>query len=1718
MSDDSPTRSIASSPSASGPAGPLFEGQVGAHYLLTMLAEAEPRGMRGVRLERVEFQRAGEGHPLDDIVTHGVTNAGHHTVLEIQVKRTVTFSPRDTAFRDVVEQLSRAIPVVASSDEQRLFAVATRSTSSKISGPYQDVLRWARQVGSASEFMKRVERQNVANNDMRTFVGTVRSHLMEAGIEVDDESLWQVLRRFSILTFDYGSPGSQAEELALERARNLLDSSDASRAGALWKALTETAIRVAASGGDFNRTRLLHEVSAIDQFRLAGAPSSRRARTTLAEATLLAVADLPRTVAGMSLTRPSRLAEVREALDRGRYIEIRGRPGVGKSGLLAVLAEQMLREGTAIVLSPGRTLPGGWLAFKSALGIETTPEMFLSDLASDGGGTLFIDSLDFFVDQAKRATVTDLVRAATSVPGFRVIVTVRSDFDRDEPNWLPRDALTALGRAPAVIIDELNSDEVEELSAETPSLRALLADEHPARDIARNLFRLSRLLEVQGTAERIRSEVDLLERWWDTADGPSAGRRERAQLLSDLADIALAGGSQLDARAPAGVVEAMVQRGTIREIQPDQWVFGHDVLLDWAIAARLHNTPSSWNAFRLDHSVPASLARGLELGARFALERTNDGQRWSEYLIHVTRSDAHPSWRRWSLLAILRSEHALALLDNASNTLLANECALLRELIQTALAVEAQPMTEAFAPLAGVLAQHGVELNSIPAGIYVPTNTSWAHLTAWLLKRQGDLPLSALPDVVQLFRNYSGSSFFKGSLIPHIANTLADWLYEIENALDQDPLDPRPSRFSALRFRDHTELATDVRQSFLLMAAEVPERTRAYLCKQLTRRNPQERVSEIMKFSGTLAEVAPGELANLTLAALIPASKAGQRDRHFTRGEIFTHLDLDFVPSSPAQGPFFDLLKTAPEHGLQLVRDLVEHAVAARTDGAEAGDDGFLLSFPLGQRFFPWRQTYNWSRPMSGSGNTIESCLLALEAWAHARLERGDPVEGVIADVLGQEGSPAAFVLVAVDVLISHWPKTMAAAVPFVGSPELLAIDRERQLHDSMSGVDLLGLGAIGPNEPAGAVRLEDLQKRPSRHYALEALLGNFSLNPCYGEKLRAILKEASARLGTPEPGDTFAAPRFLVSYALNVIEPTNWKDVDGERKYVSPPDEAMHLQSLQRDRSEQTLAANLDSAIRNALKQPGNSNPDLVQRAVSHAQSLELESVSPEDVLRSRTLTVVSAALLLARDGMRGQFDRHENWARGVFERTIAGADDDSAAFLSPSLIRLNPVAIAALGLISLWHRGRTTDGTKRLFRLAAREDVSAAYGFGAGAALIRELDPRLPPALLRCALQAQVFSQHAWDASPEELTKAAVRRGGRLSEAIAIEMAWLDGTLAEEPNWPVLPQARVHVRDEIRVEAIGDPVVQQVELPEDDQLRSQAAAVWVRQLTLQAAPADLPWASGFIEAYAGWTGMANGLGLDPGTRIDHRMNEWNGVFYSLCACAFTHMPADQVDAQIAKVTGTPDESFFGIVDQLVPAVDQIYFDGLGIDLNIVLRLRTAIAERLSRSAGWRWERDRTEMSVERWIGPAIASLFFCQYNPFAGVRCYLRDKDTDEVDPFFPLMTRLISDGPVPFTALLTMKLLEVAPRPTQLPFLLSSALTWLDRQPANADLWNSHGLGAQLASWLSTIIDADPSLCSSSHPQRHRTDEILARLVQIGVAEAHSLEVALSTSEKQ
>ena len=1195
------------SPASSGPAGSHFEGQVGAFYLLSMLTGSEPRGLPGTTIDRIEFQRAAEGRALDDVIVYAHDMHGNPSVLEIQVKRSITFAPTDPVFLEVVRQIAEASSRPDFWTSHYELAIATARTSRKIDGAYQDVLTWARQLGDAATFMARIDRPGSANDDMRTFVRTFKSHIHDAGTPDDDETVWLLLRKLQILVFDFTAQGSASEALAKERAVRALHPDDTPRAGNLWTTLVEIALQVASSGGDRARDSLNKDLG-HQSFRLAGDRRYSSARATLAEASRHALADIGDRIGDVTLTRLERIEAIRTAFDGGRYIEIRGDAGVGKSGLLKHFAEQTAAESHVIVLSPGRITPRGWTAMRANLGFDGTAHDLLTDLASDGGAILFVDNLDFFSNE-ERLTVVDLVRDAASVPGFAVLATARRTFGIEESSWLPSDALAHLGSAEPVVIDDLSETEIEEMRNAAPSLALLLADSHPARDVIRNLFRLARLASRPGSEPVPRTEAEMAAQWWQTADGKHDGDyRERTRLLKSLAEQALLTEEPLNVSdCPAKAIDALIASETLRDLGNDHIAFRHDVLREWALANLLHSEPAMIDRLPLDRPASAALARGVELAARMAVECAADGTRWQSLVGRLSRDGMHGSWRRAVLLALVRSEIGPALLTRVSGLLLGDRASMLRELIRVVMAVDVQPASKIFAAA-------GIEPAAIPASLYVPSGPSWYRLIIWLLNLGEGLPAAAIPDVVDLYTAWSRGTIGLDPLTPLLLQGLYRWLTEIETVREAETFRDQRNPFGGeLDYDQIKSLEFDLRTGFLLFCHQTPALAREYLQSLGRRMCNKDAVRDILKYRGSLAQAAPAELVELIASILILKHEPDERRHRREYDKPFDYLDHEFSPASPAQGPFFDLLTHAPQHGLSLIHRLVDHAIAFYSKGSEYGPNAFTISFPDGERAFPWKQSYMWSRE-GAAPNCVTSALMALEAWAHRRIKAGESVDTTLADVLGPLGSQAAYLLVVIDLLLSNWPKSREAAIPFLACPELLCIDRERYVQDNLEFPDIFGLKAI-QKEPVGAASLESLKKSTSRRHTFDELLDRYAIfGPAeLRDRLAVLLREASARLGPPSNQSDLGDPAFMAYHALNLLEPNNWREVsvtppDGTKRtalqYISPEAESRHFSSLQEASRDKMADTNIQASLGLALENPSRSSPKLVAAAVEWAQS----------------------------------------------------------------------------------------------------------------------------------------------------------------------------------------------------------------------------------------------------------------------------------------------------------------------------------------------------------------------------------------------------------------------------------------------------------------------------------------------------------------------------------
>ena len=1710
-----------SSPASTGPAGANFEAQVGAHYLLTLLIGAEPRGLPGTSIDRVEFQRGPEGHPLDDIVVHAHDRQGNNAVLEIQVKRTVSFAPSDREFKKIVGQISEVSRDDRFQSRKHELAVAVAHTSQRIDASYQDVLTWARQLGSHDSFFRRINRSGSANCSMRTFVRTFRDDLREAGLADNDETVWLLLSRFQILPFDYAAQGSLVESWDKERASQVLHSDASHQAANLWGRLIELVLDTASSAGEFEPVGLRKVLGG--SFRLSGSHQYATARTALAEAARHALDDINDQVRHASLFRTDRLDAVRAALTRGRYVEIRGDGGVGKSALLKHFARQLAHESPIMVLSPKRTTRGGWTAMRSVLGFDGSARNLLVDLASSGGATLFLDGLDFFTD-SEQLTVKDLVREASEVPGFNVIATARRDFGQEEPSWLPSAALDNLGRTESVMVGELSTAEVRELRAIAPEVGALLAESHPARSVTRNLFRLSRLTNLPVDRQVLRTEVDMAEQWWKSADGTrNALHRHRARVLKDLSKQTLGRREPLDTKShPPSAVDALVQSQTLRDLGSDRMVFHHDVLRDWAVANLLHSHPDFQDRLSLTQSAPAALVRGVELAARMALERNADGSRWRELLAKVSHEDVHGSWRRAVLLAPVRSEIDVTPLDAVSDILLADQGRVLRELIGTVLAVDGRAASE----FAGEI--------DILEDLYIPIAPSWIRLIRWLLTVGENVPPKAIPDVARLYAGWCAlgvgaprkirmilwvfsrggnmppaeiSKHYDGLFVPDgericksVLKVLYRWLVKIEDSRYPDDIRQIRLPFSgSLSNEEVYSLEGRLRASFLALCYHTPLLAAQYVRSLLTRGQQAQGVRlNVVRAPGTLACAASDELAQLAVAALVPHDK-DKNDRSL-RHPPFLSVIHHYSPPSRDHRPFIDLLTHAPRVGLRLVRRLVDYAVSYYTERKPDGANLVSLPFPDGYRAFGWPKTYGWARASRSRDFCVTSALMALSKWGQQRIQNGESVGAVLSDILGESSNPAAFLLVGIDLLLNAWPASRESAIPFVACPELLCLDRS-----------LVWSEYLTERLPGRVV--ENPHPRTADFRSLLDLFEDYAVSgpPELRKRLVSLLRAASERLGPFSEDSSLNDPAFMASHALNRLDPDNWKqraenpaDDTVPMEYVAPEAEARHLAHLEDQSRPEVHVATLHAAIMVAVENATRASSDLTAAAIKWAQRV------PDDSPEHRW-AVAGSALLLVRDGDNDVRARNEEWARLVFADVTP--KDLNPQYEATDTFAMNPAAIAFVGTTHLLKcRSTRPADIRALLDLAARRDGAGAPGFAAAASILGGVNERLPRAVLRTVFASCVRPRDSGLLVSATQRDALVERyQQRVRSAIEEELAWLRGD-QPEPVWPQLTRLEPHIEEGIPFSIDARSEMRQPSTkPPQEYVDHQCVARWLNSSRSLFSVAEQPWLRHLADAYALWTAVANGFGRCKHDKVDvTALGEWNESYFRLVAHCLPGMDLTEVDAFVLNsLTELPNSSFVSIADQFLLHVDNQYFNEVLTEAQAV-HIRSVLIDRLIRCDDWKHRPDEW-MSIEVNLGRLVARMFMHDgWTP--PPRCYLRPDGVDRLAPLLPGLQRLAVSGPCFLPAL---NLIEVDPRPNHLQFIVAAAESWVNAYPDNSDLWRDHLIGRRICGLINTIRGHQPSILSGDANLRKRIDGVLVSLTSLGVPEAAVLEQELANA---
>jgi hypothetical protein len=1189
-------------------------------------------------------------------------------------------------------------------------------------------------------------------------------------------------------------------------------------------------------------------------------------------------------------------------------------------------------------------------------------------------------------DESARATIIDLIIAAAKVPMMRVVATVGRDFSVDQRAWLPETAIALLGRA-SVSVGPLSDDEVAELASADGRLAQLLSNRE-AQPLTRNLFQLRQLINRSATALPL-TEAALARSWWEA--GTNLARiqhRDRLNALRALARQSVAQVTQLEISGiDSAVTEDLVQADELVEIfKGSRASFRHDVLRDWSISNLLYEEPAVVDVLPLSAVAPIGLARAMEMYARLLIEQEDGGVPWGTLVARVGAIDVHGSWRRAVLLALVRSEQATTVLDRAFDTLAANAGQLLQELIRYTAAADSESAVER-------LEAAGLQRAMIPDSFRVPTGLSWARLMIWLLARLDQIDAPIGRDVLHFFTLWLMANAGGDPLKPLIVRKLHEWLVDLEG------WETATGRTETRRLfavdspygRSHG-LTQEIRALFLMSCDGDPDLADAYIRADTGVDERYDTIADILKFTHASAKAAPAALAAFTVDALITGEQRYEEDhgsRHMGRLSLHTH---GMLGQGPSQGPFLGILKASPVDGLKLVRRIVDYGVGLdrRSNSDPPGEMCVLL--PIGNMRFAAPGSYFLSRS-GGSSPVMTSALRALEAWGHEQVEDGRPVLEVVDEILGESGAPAAFLAVAMDVLLSHVSGPDPALIPFVTAPELLKLDWDRFTRDRI-GLDRFETDE-GPTVP-GAVTNALLQARPSRKTSLlwSAPQFLFAKDETLAESLRARLVSERARLGLAACGTPLTThdPRWHADRALRFLDPGNWREVnvplqDGgtatAREYVEPADEAEVLDPLRQKSNDNLAETVLVASLVEALLDQSKQTADLIERGLiwAHAQSIESLLEDEEDFNQAQRWRAVIATAALSVVSPAYQHER--DWAVNILLRAVREPKDDrhDRAYAQ---IRYHAAALASLGWASLAAQG-DADARRMLLTLSKRGDSAIIAAMGSAFEALVFANARLPKALLRIGLASSIHPEQIWDdATANDLGRS--RRQERLAEAVASEEAWLSG--GDEPAWPVLPQTR-HIKKRRRIaaakaafdDADGDDEGSENGRP-SEWFNHQTGGNWLAAVERSSAINTSTWIADLVQAYQEFSDYAWGAGLPAEAEMGELPTSWLHPFGRLRLRVAASQPWEAfASAVVTPLIALPDESFFEAIEAFVPAADSLFWDEKVLSLEHLVRAREVVSDRLKQCRLWQWRKDELTDSVARDIASGLRPLL-----PYAG------------------------------------------------------------------------------------------------------------------------------------
>ena len=837
----------------------------------------------------------------------------------------------------------------------------------------------------------------------------------------------------------------------------------------MWDALGDLVRQWAPAAGSIS-AEMLRNALEDKGVHLDHRPRYARAFRSLTQASQVALdARAARLGRQLQLPRLSLRRNIIDAVTDGFDIVLTGRPGVGKSSVAKLAMADLQAAGASVVglnLS-GRT--GSLHTLDADLGASLRDGLAGAPLGA--ARILLIDGAEQALTDAGHllSSVLGAVPHHAEAPGWRLVLVAR---DEAAPT-IARLAESHCNAMAPMSVGELSDDEVCTVVDNFPLLRVVQRNPRAAALLLRRPYLIELLIRAgsqHGLPAELRGEEDLIGVVMmrlvrrDNGGLPGRGSPEaRADIWMHMADAAITGKLPVlltDRDQPAR--EGLLSDDILSHPgQSSSFLFAHDVLLDYAVAARLNE--AGGRELLAAAAAPRPLVRSVRLWMQLQVAAAVRGetvaQVWRSVMADAAALAARDGdrWLDVPYEALLHLGDARLVLITLTPALLADGGTSLAALI-------------------GVAQRRARVAEQVVAGGPVALDPALSGPVVDLLAQLGPaVPAACRGAALRLVHDHLAAGLaYRGAADTGLADprgvppTVIEWVGDADYGDSLELCTGALGLLAAHLTPDSETFLVRHAQHRPEVVAESVESPGAATALARSRPEVMLRLAGLfylgkaLTLQGVTGETTTPDTSQWVAMASITGDDAGIRDHDPRQARHLDMWPLGNNQSHPTMGPFLALLDTHPAEGVRLIGAVVDAATAARqqTENLYSPDEpATVVSLRYGgagkaREFTGPATVWCWHRRTTVGPGPALSALMALRRWASRRIAGGEPI-ALIRDTILDAGTSVAFVSVAWFVMLEHLDHISDEMDLLLARPEVWDLELFRCSHESDLALDV---------------------------------------------------------------------------------------------------------------------------------------------------------------------------------------------------------------------------------------------------------------------------------------------------------------------------------------------------------------------------------------------------------------------------------------------------------------------------------------------------------------------------------------------------------------------------------------------------------------------------------------------------------------------------------------